>query len=91
VIDAYNSDNYWNLYQNIKGIMFLGTPHHGSDLANVLKNILSVTFSSKDFVKQLKPNSDAIAHINRLFRDRAKDMKLVSFYESKGLRGLGVS
>ena len=74
----------------MKSIIFIGTPHHGSDLAVVLKKILAVTFSNKEFVKQLQSNSESLAEINRLFGDRAGTLNLVSFYESKGVRALGV-
>jgi hypothetical protein len=81
---------YRNISQNIKGIIFLGTPHRGSELATTLDKVLSITFSAKTFVEQLQPNSEAIADINRLFRHRATDLDIISFYESLGMPGLGV-
>ena len=56
----------------------------------MLKKILTITFSNKAFVNQLQTNSESIADINRLFRDRATTLNLVSFYESRGIRALGV-
>jgi hypothetical protein len=49
----------------MRAILFLGTPHRGADLAGIVDLALTVTFSSRDFVKQLNPNSDAIKSINR--------------------------
>jgi hypothetical protein len=70
--------------------MFLGTPHRGADLAPLLSNLLSVSFSQKIFVEQLRENSELIQEINNQFRHRVQSLELVSFYESTGVRGLGV-
>jgi hypothetical protein len=70
--------------------MFLGTPHRGADLAVLLKAVLSVTFASQDFVNQLCPNSELVSEINDAFRDRAQQLDLSSYYESTGIRGVGV-
>lgn len=74
----------------MKGIVFIGTPHRGSDLAKLLKNLLAATFAQRTFVSQLGPNSEMIMEINRAFRDRSVSLELVSFYESTGVRGIGV-
>jgi hypothetical protein len=70
----------------MKAILFLGTPHRGSDLAGIVDLALTVTFSSRDFVKQLNPNSDAIKSINSSFIHRANSLKLVSFFETENTR-----
>jgi len=90
IIDAYNDRSYGRVLRNIKAIVFLGTPHRGSDLAKLLSNILSISFSQKVFVEQLRGRSDLIRGINDQFRDRSESLELVSFYESKEMPVIGV-
>jgi hypothetical protein len=66
--------------------VFLGTPHRGADLASILDLALTVSFSSKRFVKQLKPNCEGVKAINNAFIFRANSLKLVSFYETVNTR-----
>jgi hypothetical protein len=74
----------------VKGIIFLGTPHRGASLANLLSTMLTVTFSKRKFVDELKGESVTIQEINQAFLDRSVPLKLVSFYESTATR-IGVS
>jgi len=72
-----------DLAERMHSMFFLGTPHRGSDMAVLLGNILTATFSSKKpFVKELKPNSDALSEINEEFRHWALGLRLWSFYET---------
>lgn len=87
IIDAYNDRNYVTLLRNIKGIIFLGTPHRGANLAILLRRILTVTFSKRLFVNQLLPNCETLMEINTAFRNRATSLDMISFYESLGMRG----
>lgn len=71
--------------------MFLGTPHRGANLASLLGNLLSASFSQRKYVTQLQVDSELIKIINAQFRDRAQDLELVSFHESTEMRGIGVN
>lgn len=71
-------------------MIFLGTPHRGADLAKLLSDVLEITFSKKIFVEQLRSNSEFIQEINDAFRDRSESLDLISYYESRGIRGGGV-
>lgn len=71
--------------------MFLGTPHRGADHASLLNRLLEASFSGKTFVNQLCPNSELIQEINDAFRHRSESLQLISYYESRGVQGLGVS
>lgn len=64
----------------------MGTPHRGSDLAGILNLVLLASFSSRSFVTQLRPNSEAIAAINNGFVHRVEPLKLISFFETKNTR-----
>jgi hypothetical protein len=72
-------------------VVFLGTPHGGADLAGILDLILTVSFSSRSFVKQLHPNSETIEAINNGFAHRAEKLKLLSFSETENTRFQGVN
>jgi hypothetical protein len=90
LIDAHNDRCFSRVLNNIKAIVFLGTPHGGSNLASLLSNLLFIAFSRRIFVDQLRIKSELIQGINDQFRDRSESLELVSFCESKGMRGLGV-
>jgi hypothetical protein len=87
---AYNTDRYHQIMQNIVAIAFLGTPHRGADLADVLKTLLNISFSKSRFVRNLSPNSQSIKDINDAFGERAKGLELASFWESTGMSLIGV-
>jgi hypothetical protein len=75
------------------GIVFLGTPHRGSNLAGILNNILrtSPNTSTKVFVSELEKGSTSLADINEQFRHVCGDLALVSFHETlKTTLGPGV-
>ena len=84
LIAAHNNEIYRQINKNTIGIVFLGTPHRGADLAKMLKSLLDVSFSETRFVKDLVPNSQVIKEINDAFADRAKTLRLASFWESRG-------
>jgi hypothetical protein len=86
IIEAYNNPEYASLHRDIMAVVFLGTPHRGSDLAGILDLILTASFSSRNFVKQLRPNSDALEAINNNFRHRVEKLKLISFFETENTR-----
>jgi hypothetical protein len=86
IIEAYNNPNYALLSRDIAAVVFFGTPHQGSDLAGILNLVLTASFSSRNFVKQLRPNSDALEAINNNFRHRVEKLKLISFFETENTR-----
>lgn len=69
--------------------MFFGTPHRGSSLANwstVLSNIASCaslgTKTNWKLSQNLQPESEVLQEISKSFIDRAKDLHIISFYET---------
>ncbi|KAH6621487.1 hypothetical protein B0J18DRAFT_227999 [Chaetomium sp. MPI-SDFR-AT-0129] len=73
----------------VHSMFFLATPHHGSNLATILENMLSVAWGKKPFVTDLMPNSAALTAINDTFRHLAPELRLWSFYETLPMRGAG--
>jgi hypothetical protein len=63
--------------------MFLATPHRGTNLAELLNRILSVSFQSpKNFIFDLNKSSPALEELNEQFRHIAPKLSIVSFYET---------
>ncbi|KAI1077810.1 hypothetical protein F5B20DRAFT_572038 [Whalleya microplaca] len=65
-------------------MVYLATPHKGSQLAQTLNNILKTTpgASAKAYVAELEKNFNSLQDINEQFRNMCNDLKLVSFYET---------
>jgi hypothetical protein len=65
-------------------MVFLATPHRGSDLATSLNNLLrsSVSHSPQEYINDIKRNSDTLMMINDAFRHVAKHLELWSFFET---------
>lgn len=85
------NDTYAAMISQVFGIIFLSTPHKGSNFARVLNNILSVSMvsSSKTYVAELTSESPTLKHINEQFRLVVKDLQIVSFYETRATRIAG--
>lgn len=81
-IIARQHPSYKDLARRIYGIFFLGTPHHGSNLAGILESMLTVAWGKKPFVTDLKSGSSALALIRDRFRHVAADLELWTFYET---------
>src|SRR5579862_3547808 len=66
-------------------MVFLATPHRGSDHAAVLNNILraSVAHNFRAYIANLDRTSEMLALLNDSFRHYAQDLSLYSFYESR--------
>ncbi|PMD60278.1 uncharacterized protein K444DRAFT_722408 [Hyaloscypha bicolor E] len=80
-----SDQQYAEIIAQIKAIVFLATPHRGSDYAQTLQNILKVTpgLSGKHYVAELEKNSGTLQDINEQFRTVCGDLTLVSFHESQ--------
>jgi hypothetical protein len=90
MIKAHNVERFKRVLNNTIGILFLATPHRGSNLARTLANILKATFSERRFVGDLQLGSQTVDKINELFAERADGMALISFWESTDTRFVGV-
>lgn len=78
-----NDENYKDVVRSISAILFLATPHRGTNLAELLNRMLFVIFqSTKDFIVDLNKSSAALEEINEQFRHVAPKLSIFSFYET---------
>ncbi|KAH9906958.1 hypothetical protein F4778DRAFT_724143 [Xylariomycetidae sp. FL2044] len=78
-----HDENYKDLIESISAIMFLSTPHRGTDLAKSLNRILAASFqSTKSFISDLNKSSPTIEELNEQFRHLAPRLSIWSFYET---------
>jgi hypothetical protein len=80
---------YGNILNSTKGIVFLGTPHRGSQLANwttFSRDIIDIAPFGKSVVRKtllhdLETKSGVLKAISESFQHRAMNLKIASFYE----------
>lgn len=78
-----NDEEYQDIVCSISAIIFLATPHRGTNLAEVLNRVLTVSLQSpKNFIMDLNKSSPALEELNEQFRHVALKMSIVSFYET---------
>ncbi|KAH6637293.1 Alpha/Beta hydrolase protein [Chaetomium tenue] len=80
---ALNDDFiYKRIGHRIHTMYFLGTPHRGADLAQIVRIIrYSAGHGSKAYVDDLVPGSEALNQINDEFRHVCSNLHLWSFFE----------
>jgi len=80
-----HDEHYQDLVQAITGMVFLSTPHRGSNLADILNTILSAcvfAFSPRQYISELSINSPTLQEINEQFRSLAPSISIISFFET---------
>ena len=78
-----NDEHYKALVRSISAIIFLSTPHRGSNLAEILNRVLIASFqSARNFITDLNRSSMALEEINEQFRHIAPRLSIWSFYET---------
>lgn len=85
VIHGQINEEYKDIVSKIKAVLFLSTPHRGTDLADILNKVLSSSVfghSPKDYVQELTKRSPTIDEMNEQFRHHASKLKIFSFYET---------
>ena len=75
---AKQDPQYRALAGRFHTIFFLATPHRGADSAQLLRNMIKISFvhSDKAYVANLVPNSGAIQIINDEFRHAYQGLHL---------------
>ncbi|KAL8788492.1 MAG: hypothetical protein Q9195_007269 [Heterodermia aff. obscurata] len=77
-------ETYQDIVRSISAIVFLATPHRGSNLAEVLSRLLTVFFQpSREFISDLTKGSHALEELNEQFRHVAPKLSIWSFYETQ--------
>lgn len=78
--------------------MFFGTPHRGSDnanLAGIIFQVLKTTIPGGNFradlIQNLKRSSEELAEIAMTSVEQLESLKIISIYERKRLGPFGVS
>ncbi|KAL8769894.1 MAG: hypothetical protein Q9194_005323 [Teloschistes cf. exilis] len=83
---AQNDSHYEAIVKSTRAILFLSTPHRGTNLAELLNKILSVSLfnhSAKQYIAELRQNSPALQDINEQFRNIAPHLQIFSFFETQ--------
>ena len=84
LILAKQDSSYHKMAARSHSMIFLATPHRGSDSTSLLRNILQLSgaYGSKAHLENLVPNSEAIYAIHDQFRHIHQDVQLWSFFET---------
>jgi hypothetical protein len=84
-MQGYHDENCESIVKAISAIIFLSTPHRGTNLAETLNRILQSSFvtNSKQYISDLARNSFALQKLNEQFRHIAPRLDIVSFYETQ--------
>ncbi|KAH9904668.1 NACHT and WD domain protein [Xylariomycetidae sp. FL2044] len=84
-IQGQYDPEYQSIIQAISAIIFLATPHRGTNLAQTLHRVLQSTLvtSSKQYISDIVRNSSALQKLNEQFRHVAPKLNIVSFYETQ--------
>jgi hypothetical protein len=84
-MQGQNDPNYDDIVKSISSIIFLSTPHRGTNLAEVLNRILQVSFVSNPmrFIAELASGSQTLQRLNEQFRHVAPNLQIISFYETR--------
>ncbi|KAF2402104.1 TPR-like protein, partial [Trichodelitschia bisporula] len=86
-IDALNAQSnpkYLRIGSSVNAVIFLSTPHIGSDAAPLLGKLISVSvvLSDTQFRHSLERNSETLETINEGFRHHTGKLFLASFWET---------
>lgn len=80
---ADHGGDFHNIRLSTAGIIFLGTPHHGSDAAVYGLWLTQAAGYDKTLMESLKRNSSALFEIARDFETSFGNGDIVCFYENQ--------
>ena len=86
---AQNFPQYQDILQQIKGIVFLSTPHTGAHLTNLIQNIGFLTRPTVN-IEELQEHSPQLRSLNEWYRQNVDKLGIQTkvFYETKPLNGI---
>ncbi|KAF7503753.1 hypothetical protein GJ744_003295 [Endocarpon pusillum] len=84
-MQGQNDPTYEDIIKTVSSIIFLSTPHRGTNLAETLNRILQVSFVANpmQFIAELASGSQTLQKLNEQFRHVAPKLQIVSFYETR--------
>ncbi|QKD60441.2 uncharacterized protein FOBCDRAFT_232269 [Fusarium oxysporum Fo47] len=95
VIAHEKETRYGSIEEAVAGVIFLGTPHRGADIAYWSKllakfaNVLTAGKMREDLLKALAPKSTELGTICSQFVERGMRLQIFSLYERHETSGLG--
>ncbi|KAK2802776.1 hypothetical protein FQN51_004304 [Onygenales sp. PD_10] len=86
-----NTQHLRSTYVSTYAILFMGTPHNGSELANLgsmiqmIASLVPKKFfdTTPNMLKTLKPDNETLQNVNRQFSDIMGRFRIYYFHESK--------
>lgn len=84
-VQGHLNNEFRDIMCMIKAVLFLATPHRGTDLADTLNKFLSSSVfghNPKEYVTELAKRSPTIDELNEAFRHHASKLRIFSFYET---------
>ena len=93
VIAHERDSRYHDISASVKGVMFFGVPHRGSNIAlwsNALARLANIPLFGglrTDLLSDLSPKSILLGNIHDQFIERGKHLQIFSFYERKKIPG----
>jgi hypothetical protein len=97
VVAHERGDRYGDILKAIKGILFMGTPHRGADIAywgeilGKLANIPLIGSMKINLLDDLQPKSKTLGEICSQFVERGKQIQIFTYFErikTSGANGL---
>lgn len=94
VIAHEREERYKLLLRDVYGVMFMGTPHRGSDSAfwgsifGSMANVLTAGSLRTDLLQMLQPKTEFLGNICSEFVERGKSLHIFTVYERLKIKGL---
>jgi hypothetical protein len=92
---AVINPHYTPIYEQTLAILFLGTPHRGTEKADLVATVAAVLNASevltrrptlrRDLITTLRTHSRYLEDISEAFAHRTRDFDIVTFYEGRSL------
>lgn len=82
---------YKTITDRIKGIVFLGTPHTGSNIAHYVAG-MKIIVRSSSAVQELRQSEPLLRDLNAWFRDhmQTSEIKLTVYFETTSTKGIQI-
>jgi pimeloyl-ACP methyl ester carboxylesterase len=87
----YGNPSWKKIVEQTKGIVFLSTPHSGSDIANWMKYIGGI-FGASVSVEELRANAPRLRELNTVYRNhlQLKEIPIIVYCENEKTNGVMV-